>query len=175
MVMTEEEKKKARNKRYYQKNKKKLARQNKEYRQANKEKIKEYKQNNKEKRKEYRKQRRKVDPKFKLTHNIRNAIGRSLKGSKNGSHWELIVGYTLKQLKKHLEKQFIEGMTWKTYGINGWVIDHKIPISVFNFKTPEHSDFKRCWALKNLQPMWAKENMKKHAKLYKHFQPSLLF
>jgi hypothetical protein len=26
---------------------------------------------------------------------------------------------------------------------------------------PEHRDFKRCWALKNLQPMWEKENLEK--------------
>ncbi len=50
MVMTEKEKKTARNKEYYQKNKEKLARQAKVYRQ-----------NNRDKRKEYRKQRRKAD------------------------------------------------------------------------------------------------------------------
>lgn len=53
-------------------------------------------------------------------------------------------------------------------------IDHKIPLSAHNFTKPEHSDFKKAWALKNLQPMWAIDNMKKGAKLKKHFQPSLL-
>jgi len=52
-------------------------------------------------------------------------------------------------------------------------LDYKIPVSVFNFTTPEHEDFTRCWSLKNLQPMWAKENMSKSAKLEKHFQPRL--
>jgi len=45
---------------------------------------------------------------------------------------------------------------------------------VFNFTNPDHMDFKKCWALKNLQPMWAKDNIIKGAKLDKHFQPSLL-
>lgn len=55
----------------------------------------------------------------------------------------------------------------------GWHIDHKIPKSAFNFETPEDIDFKRCWALKNLQPLWAAENIKKHDRVDKPFQPSL--
>lgn len=120
------------------------------------------------------KQRCRTDPKFKLKCNMSRAINRSLKDGKNGKHWEDIVGYTLNKLKKHLQKQFTEGMTWKNYGRNGWVLDHKTPISVFNFTKSGHKDFKRCWKLKNLQPMWRKENNFKGAKLTKHFQPSLL-
>ena len=63
-------------------------------------------------------------------------------------------------------------MTWENYG--KWHLEHKIPISVHNFTRSGHEDFKRCWALKNLQPMWAIENFEKHDKLTKHFQPSLL-
>ncbi|GAG78004.1 unnamed protein product, partial [marine sediment metagenome] len=52
-------------------------------------------------------------------------------------------------------------------------IDHKIPVSVFNFSKAEHMDFKKCWALKNLQPLWAIDNQTKNAKLKRPFQPSL--
>ena len=38
---------------------------------------------------------------------------------------------------------------------------------------PEHTDFKKCWSLKNLRPLWSLENMSKNDKLYKPFQPSL--
>jgi len=93
-------------------------------------------------------------------------------GEKAGRHWELLAGYTANQLKRHLEKQFKPGMTWENYG-SYWHIDHKIPISVFNFSTPEDIDFKRCWALKNLQPLEAKKNIQKQAKLERPFQPSL--
>ena len=109
----------------------------------------------------------------RLTSNIRSLIGFSLRGNKKNRHWETLVGYTLEQLKKHIEKQFKQGMTWKNYGRNGWHIDHKIPISRFNFSQPEHLDFKKCWTLKNLQPLWAKENTSKGNKIDKHFQPSL--
>ena len=110
-------------------------------------------------------------PKLKLRQNISRSIRYSLNDNKRNKHWETLVGYTLQDLKKHLEKQFQKGMTWKNYG--EWHIDHKIPVSVFNFEKPEDIDFKRCWALKNLQPMWAIDNLRKHDKLEKPFQPSL--
>lgn len=94
------------------------------------------------------------------------AINRSLKAkgaSKYGCHWEVIVGYKIGQLKIHLESLFVEGMDWDNYG--KWHIDHKKPIISFNYDGPDHPDFKKCWALKNLQPLWAKENDSKGAKL----------
>ena len=115
-----------------------------------------------------------ISPKYRLNDSISASIRYVLKSNKNGRHWETLVGYTLEQLIKHLEKQFKTGMTWENYGINGWHIDHKIPKSVFNFTKPEHRDFKRCWALSNLQPMWGVENISKSNKIAKHFQPSLL-
>jgi hypothetical protein len=120
----------------------------------------------------WQKEKRKSDPKFKLKCQMSVSICLSLKGNKNGRKWEGIIGYTLNQLKKHIEKQFTDGMSWNNYG--DWHIDHKIPISAFNFTIPEHEDFKRCWALSNLQPLWAHDNLTKQASLYKHFQPSLL-
>ena len=110
--------------------------------------------------------------KGKLNDRMGSSIRESLKrGSKSGRHWENLVGFNLNQLKIHLEKQFAPGMTWKNYGL--WHIDHEIPISAFNFDKPEHLDFKKCWALKNLRPLWAKDNIKKHNKLDRPFQPSL--
>jgi len=109
--------------------------------------------------------------KGRLTRNIGKSVWASLRGLKENRHWEHLVGYTIDQLKKCLEKQFLSGMAWDNYG--EWHVDHKIPISAFNFETSEDLDFKRCWSLKNLQPLWAVDNMKKRAKLYKPFQPSL--
>lgn len=106
-----------------------------------------------------------------LNSRMTSNISASLDRSKSGRPWECLVGYTVDQLKKHLEGRFVEGMSWSNRG--QWHIDHKIPISAFNFNNPEDIDFKRCWALKNLQPMWAKENRMKKAKLEKPFQPSL--
>jgi len=57
----------------------------------------------------------------------------------------------------------------------GWHIDHIIPKVVFNFKKPEDEDFKRCWAMSNLRPLWSHDNLVKNTKIYKHFQPRLIF
>lgn len=117
--------------------------------------------------------KKRATPKGKVDSIIGTAIWKALKGNKAGRHWETLVGYTLDSLIKHLERQFTEGMGWNTYGKDGWVIDHKIPRTVFNYTKPEHEDFKKCWALSNLQPLWAEDNNFKRAKITKHFQPSL--
>lgn len=111
--------------------------------------------------------------KGKLNHRIRNRINQSLSNtSKARRHWEELVGFTVHQLKKHLESLFRPGMTWENYG-TFWHIDHKIPIAAFNFERPEDIDFQICWALKNLQPLEAHANLSKGAKINNPFQPSL--
>jgi len=112
-------------------------------------------------------------PRGKLTKRISDLIRMTLNGEKRGRSWELLVGYNVDQLKQHLEKQFLPGMSWGNRGL--WHIDHRIPVSAFNYKTPEDIDFKKCWALKNLQPLWATDNHVKHAKLDKPFQPAFAF
>ena len=114
-------------------------------------------------------------PKGKLTSGISRSINSSLRsGAKAGRHWETLVDFTIDQLKDHLEKQFTPDMTWGNHGAY-WHIDHKIPIAVFNYEKPEHLDFRLCWSLKNLQPLAARKNMSKGAKLDKPFQPSFAF
>lgn len=90
--------------------------------------------------------------KGKLNHSMSTAINTSLKGNKNGRHWEDLVGYKLQDLKQHLEFQFKPKMSWNNYG--EWHIDHIKPKSLFNFEKPEDKEFKECWSLKNLQPLW---------------------
>jgi len=146
----------------------------KEYRKNNKEEInsrqrKIYKNNKKEL--NFKQRERNKQPKKKICNSISASMRISLKGNKHGYHWENIAGYTLTDLMKHLEKHFTEGMTWQNYG--EWHLDHKVPVSAFNYTKPEHPDFKRCWSLKNLQPLWASENISKGAKLSKPFQPML--
>jgi hypothetical protein len=112
-------------------------------------------------------------PLGRINKNLGAAISRSLqRGTRLGRTRESVVGYTLLQLKEHLEARFKRGMTWGNYG--EWHIDHIIPIAAFNFTTPDCIDFKRCWSLENLQPLWKIENAIKSNKLDRPFQPSLL-
>lgn len=113
-------------------------------------------------------------PKNKLRVLMSAAIRHSLKGKKEGRRWEDLVGYKLSDLAKRLKSTLPDGYTWNEY-INGvdLHIDHIIPISAFNITSYNCTDFKRCWALKNLQLLPAIENLRKSDKIDKPFQPSL--
>jgi hypothetical protein len=54
-------------------------------------------------------------------------------------------------------------MTWDNYG--EWHVDHKIPMTSFNFETTDDREFKLCWCLDNLQPLWGPDNLSKGTKL----------
>lgn len=131
----------------------------------------------KERRNKREAERKKTDLKYKLNHTMSTLIGYSLKGKKNGRKWLDLVPYTIDELIKRLKKTLPKGYTWDDFikGKNVLHIDHIIPVSVFNFQSSFDTDFKRCWSLKNLQLLPAKENISKGAKLTKHFQPSLMF
>jgi len=152
----------------------------KNYYKKNKEKKQAYQKENKERIRENGKRWRMAHPeKVKqknntLSHRMSVLVRKSLIQGKNGWGWETLVGFSAIDLKEHLEKQFVDGMTWDAFERGEIHIDHRVPISVFNFTKPEHADFKKAWALDNLQPMWAKDNLEKGAKLNEHFQPSLL-
>jgi hypothetical protein len=138
----------------------------KKWRKDNEEYMKEYRKqwelNNREYRNRYMIQYRNNNSQIKLSRYISGGIIRSLKNGKNGTHWEDLVNYTLQDLTSHLEKRFKTGMTWDNQG--KWHLDHIRPISSFNFSSYKDEEFKQCWALCNLQPLWAKENQRKSNK-----------
>jgi hypothetical protein len=71
------------------------------------------------------------------------------------------LGYSVAELRTHLEQKFQSGMSWKNYG--KWHIDHVRPESWFQYRSHNDPEFKKCWALSNLQPLWAHENLKKNS------------
>lgn len=112
--------------------------------------------------------------KYKLNIRMASGIYNSLKkGIKNGRHWETLVPYNYKQLKKQLISTMPEGYIWQDF-MNGKLdIDHIRPINSFNFNKPEDFEFQQCWALDNLQLLTVKENRSKQDKLIKPFQTNL--
>ena len=74
-----------------------------------------------------------------------------------------LLGCSESNLKTYLESKFKPGMTWDNYGLHGWHIDHIQACSSFSgfdkIKTQ-----KECFNYKNLQPLWAGENLSKGAK-----------
>ncbi len=103
----------------------------------------------------------------KLPSKISNAIRANIRDSlhrkgldKKERGWEKLVGYTIKDFMVHIEEQFQPGMTWDNYG--KWHIDHIIPVIRFKFTSTDDIEFKKCWSLTNLQPLWAIDNLRKH-------------
>jgi hypothetical protein len=93
------------------------------------------------------------------------AMYEALRGRKAGRHWNNLVDYSLEELMERLESQFLEGMTWHNYGKDGWHVDHIVPLVAFRYETPDDPEFKECWALSNLRPLWAHENWAKNDKV----------
>lgn len=161
-------------KHYQLQNKEKISKRHKEYvkeyTQKNKEKVykkvNEWRKNNKERIKrvsnEYLKKYRLI-PKNKIDLSISSGIRASLANNsllKNNTSWEEIVGYNLEQLMQHLEKKFVNGMSWDNYGFY-WHIDHIKPKSWFAYESIDDVSFKECWSLDNLQPLESSLNIKK--------------
>jgi len=147
---------------------------NKEYtRKRNKEYYKNHKEEHLEHCREYNKNKNKTDLKYNLNERMRRRIRDSLKENTNGKRWESLVGYTLADLIDRLKNTIPKGYAWQDFLNAKLHIDHIIPIKAFNFTRPEHTDFKRCWALENLRLLPAKENWIKNAKLDRAFQPAL--
>lgn len=86
-------------------------------------------------------------------------------GYKKSNSLQAILGYSIDDLKRHLENRFVLGMSWDNYGA-AWHIDHIIPMALFDFSRNSEESIRRCFALANLQPLPASENMSKGAKLF---------
>ena len=86
---------------------------------------------------------------------LKNWAGKE--NARERSEMEIIVGCNKKTLRLYLESKFKPGMNWKNHG--EWHIDHIKPLSSFNSKNFE--DIKKANNYKNLQPLWAQENLKK--------------
>ena len=173
---------------YYQKynnvNKDRISKQSKTYREANKESVslyhksyyksnkeylikqsKCYYKNNKDKCikqiGKYNKNRKLIDPLFKMKCNLRTRTWISFrnKGYKKSSKTQEMLGVDWEVCKAHIEKQFTEGMNWDNYG--KWHIDHIIPLALAKNK----EELMKLCHYKNLQPLWAEDNIKKSNKI----------
>jgi hypothetical protein len=133
----------------------------KEYLKNHPKKVKKY-----SKRKvEWERERYKRDPVFKLMKIHRIRIRQFMKGVAKTLPSECLLGCSAGELKIHLESQFKPGMTWENHGeyigdgTTTWNIDHVKPLSQFDLTDVEQQ--KIAFHYTNLQPMWAKDNLKK--------------
>jgi len=123
--------------------------------------------------------RYRLDPEFNIKERLRNQLKKALKKQdssaghllresikrdvKRSRTMEARLGYGVSELKDHLEKQFTKSMNWERFKSGEIHIDHIIPKSKFN--TADEEEFRCCWCLSNLRPMWAQDNLSKGARI----------
>lgn len=69
------------------------------------------------------------------------------------------IGYSMEQLRAHMERQFGKGMSWEKFRQGLIHIDHIRPLNTFDHTNPEEA--RAAWALSNLRPLWADENLRR--------------
>jgi len=164
---------------YYANKKDEILEKNDKYRKDNLEKVysrqHEYHQENKEhrskKNSEWRKNNRVIlnnkatykynnDLDFRLRAICRGFVRRMYMsiGTRKQMYTKDALGYSPIELKEHIERLFKPGMSWDNYG--KWHVDHVKPISLAK-NIEEGIELSQ---LKNLQPLWAEENLIKHNK-----------
>jgi len=105
--------------------------------------------------------RRNTDLIYKLTIGLRTRMKLAIKhNSKKGKTIDLL-GIDISSLKLYLESKFLDNMSWENYGLDGWHIDHIIPLS----SAKNEKEFNKLCHYTNLQPLWAKDNLIKSNKI----------
>jgi len=148
-------------KNYYSQNKDDKKKYDEKYRVFYKNIRSENNKNNRDSINEKDRYRRANDPMYNIARSVRSRLRRFLKSknvTKKNKTFD-IVGCTPQFLKEYLQIQFTDGMSWDNR--SEWHIDHIIPLS--SVKT-EDELYKLCH-YKNLQPLWAEDNLKKSNKI----------
>jgi len=128
---------------------------------------KKYYQENKEKIAEWERDYRNNNPQRKISTRLRNRINFVLRYNQNIkklADTEELLGCSVEQVKDWLESQFTEDMTWDAFLAGEIHIDHIRPCASFDLT--KKSEQLECFNWKNLQPLWAKDNLEKGAKVF---------
>ena len=98
------------------------------------------------------------DPVFKLKNRLRSRLTSALKSKNAIKQLSAIalIGCSIEDLKKHIESQWLPGMTWENHTLKGWHIDHIKPCNTFDLTNLEEQ--KKCFHYTNLRPLWSFDN-----------------
>lgn len=149
----------------YLKNKDKILKRREVFAQENPGKVKKRNKRSSDKR------RKKAENRIheSISSMVSNTIRNSGKSKNNLSISKYLL-YSFFELKIHLESQFEPWMNWDNYGRASknkqtWQIDHIIPRINFKYESMDSYNFQKCWALENLRPLSAVENLSKKDKI----------
>lgn len=134
----------------------------KDWRARNPNKVTEYRQTEraKEYKRDYERVRKQNDLNHRISCNLRTRLWHAVKNDWKSGSAVGDLGCSIEELKKHLEFQFKEGMSWDNYG--EWHIDHIKPLA--NYDLTDRKILLELCNYKNLQPLWSEENLSKKNK-----------
>lgn len=156
---------KKKRKAFYEKNGRAERRKNSEWKKKNAERHSEinnrWSRNNRWYANDLHRKRSQSDYMYRLKRALRRSVNRAFFYTTESKRkkTEAVLGCSWEQARQHMESKFKPGMSWDNYG--EWHIDHIIPLATA--KTAE--DAERLSRISNLQPLWAKDNMRKGAKI----------
>ena len=112
---------------------------------------------------EKKKQKLQNDPIARFKCRLRSLIKNSFLyiNHKKSSKTSDILGCSIDEFKIYMESLFSEGMCWENHGINGWHIDHIVPLST----AKTEREIINLNHFTNLQPLWAADNIRKGNKI----------
>lgn len=113
--------------------------------------------------------KRKTDPYYRLGQNLRRRLHKILGVRSKSNRCQTFLGCSVQDLRRHLESKFQPGMTWENYGFTGWHVDHIMPLAAFDLTDPMQQA--EAFHFTNLQPLWAKDNLRKYSKVCAGAEP----
>lgn len=104
--------------------------------------------------------RLKTDPLFRASWNIRSLLRMALKKHRHrkASRLRDILGCSIAEFRRHIAKQFVDGLGWANYG--QWELDHIVPLS----SARTGADVITLFHHTNMRPMYRAANRSKGAK-----------
>lgn len=100
------------------------------------------------------------DISFRTMTKLRNRFKSTVKNNRFTNTLELLE-CDLPTFIKWIQFQFVDGMTWDNY--EEWHYDHCLPVNLFDLTKLEEQQM--CFHWSNIQPLWAKDNLRKNNKI----------
>lgn len=109
-----------------------------------------------------RSRRRRIDLNYKISISLRVRLCMAVRNGQKAGSAVRDLGCSVQELRVYIETRFQSGMTWKNWSRKGWHLDHVKPLSTFDLT--DRGQFLEACHYTNLQPLWARENLRKGAK-----------
>lgn len=121
-----------------------------------------YSKKNRKKINAQRKLREQNDPAYAIGERLRRQLIKTVlrRNTQKADSTMNLLGCPLPDFIRHLESQFVEGMSWDNR--HEWEIDHIKPIAMFSMKNQDHQ--RECFHWTNLRPLWTELNRSKSSK-----------